>query len=233
MAIRDATAEGVPSGGCPIAAPEHEHEKLTVLTDQLRKEFEVYGTSNCAANAMLIDTLRALAELYCEHIWKENYPPPMADKLLSAADRRRLRISCIWYRMAKDMRMRGARSSSSARGSGCASNATNGNPALLKARGTHVSEARTNPTEMNTTEKNGDRESSETKPRTPAEIRPAEAAVLTDMVGYQTEPWLAVRFLVGRPARSHFSPSMKARVSANTQLPSTRWCTFWREKRRS
>jgi len=46
-----------------------------VLTDQLRKEFEVYGTSNCAANAMLIDTLRALAELYCEHIWKENYPP--------------------------------------------------------------------------------------------------------------------------------------------------------------
>jgi len=47
-----------------------------VLTDQLRKEFEVYGTSNCAANAMLIDTLRALAELYCEHIWKENYPPP-------------------------------------------------------------------------------------------------------------------------------------------------------------
>ncbi len=102
MAIRDAMAEGVPSGGCPIAAPEHEHEKLTVLTDQLRKEFEVYGTSNCAANAMLIDTLRALAELYCEHIWKENYPPPMADKLLSAADRRRLRISCIWYRMAKD-----------------------------------------------------------------------------------------------------------------------------------
>jgi hemerythrin-like domain-containing protein len=76
VAIRDATAEGIPSGGCPIAALEHKHEKLTVLTDRLRQEFEVYGTSNCAANAMLIDTLRALAELYCEHIWKEDYPPP-------------------------------------------------------------------------------------------------------------------------------------------------------------
>jgi hemerythrin-like domain-containing protein len=75
VAIRDATAEAFPSGGYPIAAPEHEHEELTVLTDQLRKEFEVYGASNCAANAMLIDTLRALAELYCEHIWKEKNPP--------------------------------------------------------------------------------------------------------------------------------------------------------------
>jgi len=82
-------------------------------------------------------------------------------------------------------------------GSGCASNATNRNPALLKARGTHVSEARTNLTEMNTTEKNGDRESSETKPRTPAEIRPAEAAVLTDMVGYQTGAVVS-RAILGR-----------------------------------
>lgn len=91
MTIRDATAEGVPSGGRPIAAPEHEHEKLTVLTDQLRKEFEIYGTSNCAANA---NSDRHVA---CTRgtSGKRITLLPMADKLISAVDQRGLRIWCI------------------------------------------------------------------------------------------------------------------------------------------
>ena len=42
-------------------------------------------------DSVLVDSLHSLAELYCDHIWKENYLLlPMADKILSDCDQQAL-----------------------------------------------------------------------------------------------------------------------------------------------
>ena len=83
--------KGVPAGSCPIAAIEHEGQKLSMLVHQLSGAVELYGKSDGSVNGTLIDTLRAISEIYLDHIWKENYLLlPMADKLFSDADQRTL-----------------------------------------------------------------------------------------------------------------------------------------------
>ena len=83
--------KGVPAGSCPIAALEHEKEKLAVLIDQLSAAVDVHVKSAGMVNSTLIDTLQSLSEFYPDHIWKENYLLlPMADKLFSEADQQAL-----------------------------------------------------------------------------------------------------------------------------------------------
>ena len=83
--------KGVPAGSCPIAAIEHEQQKLSMLVDQLSSAVEVYVRSAGSVCATLVDTLEAISEIYPDHIWKENYLLlPMADKVLSDADQRDL-----------------------------------------------------------------------------------------------------------------------------------------------
>jgi hemerythrin-like domain-containing protein len=83
--------KGVPAGSCPIAALEHEKEKLAVLIDQLSAAVDVHVKSAGMVNSTLIDTLQSLSEFYPDHIWKENYLLlPMADKLFSEADQQTL-----------------------------------------------------------------------------------------------------------------------------------------------
>jgi hemerythrin-like domain-containing protein len=83
--------KGVPAGSCPIAALEHEKEKLAGLIDQLSAAVDVHVKSAGMVNSTLIDTLQSLSEFYPDHIWKENYLLlPMADKLFSEADQQAL-----------------------------------------------------------------------------------------------------------------------------------------------
>jgi hemerythrin-like domain-containing protein len=83
--------KGVPSGSCPIAVLDYENQKLEALSDQLSSAVSVYVKSDGAVTDTLIDTLHSLAELYPDHIWKEDYLLlPMADKLLSEADQETL-----------------------------------------------------------------------------------------------------------------------------------------------
>ncbi len=79
---------GFPSEGFPVESLRHEHDKLALLTNQLGNTMDVYSL-NEKANATLISTLRALAEVYSDHMWKEHYVLlPIAEELFSTADQR-------------------------------------------------------------------------------------------------------------------------------------------------
>ncbi len=84
--------KGIPSGGCPIGALEHEHERGRALGAQLSEAVRSYKTQDmAAAKPLLIRTLRDLVDLYPGHIWKEDYLLiPMANKVLSDEDQREL-----------------------------------------------------------------------------------------------------------------------------------------------
>jgi hemerythrin-like domain-containing protein len=79
-------ARGVPAGGCPIAVLHNEHEKGRALLVQLENAIQAFIASG-ACRETVVATLRELASLYKEHIWKEDYLLlPMADKILSETD---------------------------------------------------------------------------------------------------------------------------------------------------
>ncbi len=70
-----------------IAGLSRESDKLKVLVDQLKNAVAAYSGADGMVTEALADTLRSLAELYHDHIWKEDYLLlPMASKILSDAD---------------------------------------------------------------------------------------------------------------------------------------------------
>jgi hemerythrin-like domain-containing protein len=78
---------GVPAGACPIAALSHEDDKLRILVDQLSNAVDIYAKTDGAVASTLVDTLHSLAQMYRDHIWKEDYLLlPMANKILSDCD---------------------------------------------------------------------------------------------------------------------------------------------------
>jgi len=78
---------GVPAEACPIAAISHEDDKLGMLVDQLSTAVDVYAKTDGVVDSTLVDTLRSLAHMYRDHIWKEDYLLlPMANKVLSDGD---------------------------------------------------------------------------------------------------------------------------------------------------
>lgn len=94
--------KGVARGSCPIAALTHEDQKCTMLINQLAGAVDVYARSANAVTGTLISTLQALAEVYPDHIWKEDYLLlPMADKLLSDQDQQALSAFLARVRSAR------------------------------------------------------------------------------------------------------------------------------------
>jgi hemerythrin-like domain-containing protein len=82
---------GVPPQGCPIGGLSHEHEKGRGLVKVLAEQAPAYAQGKPGAKQSLIETLRAILDLYQNHIWKEDAMVfPMADKVLSAADQAEL-----------------------------------------------------------------------------------------------------------------------------------------------
>lgn len=70
-----------------ITGLSREGDKLKVLVDQLKNAVAAYSRANGMVAGSLANTLRSLAELYHDHIWKEDYLLlPMASKILSDAD---------------------------------------------------------------------------------------------------------------------------------------------------
>ena len=81
--------KGFTSEEFPVESLRHEHDKLVLLTNQLGNALGLYSLNDVMANTTLISTLRALAEVYSDHVWKENYVLlPIAEELFSAADQR-------------------------------------------------------------------------------------------------------------------------------------------------
>ena len=82
---------GVPPQGCPIGGLNHEHEKARALVRALEEQTLAYAQGKAGATEGLLETLRAIHDLYQNHIWKEDAMVfPMADKVLSAADKQEL-----------------------------------------------------------------------------------------------------------------------------------------------
>ncbi len=82
---------GVPAQGCPIGGLNHEHEKSRALVQALAEQVPAYQWGQPGAQEVLLSTLRALLDLYQNHIWKEDAMVfPMADKVLTAADQQEL-----------------------------------------------------------------------------------------------------------------------------------------------
>jgi hemerythrin-like domain-containing protein len=79
--------KGVPGETWLIAGLSRENDKLKVLVDQLCSAVDGYSEANGVVTESLTDTLHSLAELYRDHIWKEDYLLlPMAGKILSDTD---------------------------------------------------------------------------------------------------------------------------------------------------
>ncbi|MGE5109533.1 MAG: hemerythrin domain-containing protein [Acidobacteriaceae bacterium] len=101
--------KGFPFEGFPIESLRHEHDRLALLTNQLGNSVDVYSLNHeDMAKTRLISTLRALAELYSDHVWKENYVLlPIAEELFSAADQRVLadKLQMVEVAMGADARL--------------------------------------------------------------------------------------------------------------------------------
>lgn len=101
--------KGFPSEEFPLGSLRHEHDKLTLLTNRLENALDVYSLNDVMANTTLISTLRALAELYSDHVWKENYVLlPIAEELFSAADQRVLADTLQMVRITRGTNARRA-----------------------------------------------------------------------------------------------------------------------------
>ena len=82
---------GVPVRGCPIAILTAEHHRGRALVSTLASATETYTKDMASAKKNLVETLKALTELYPGHIWKEDYLLfPMTNKVLSAEDQKEL-----------------------------------------------------------------------------------------------------------------------------------------------
>ena len=80
-------ALGVPATGCPLGGLIGEHQKGRLLVGDLMQAAATYGGDANAAREQVAVSLRALSQLYKNHIWKEdNLLFPLAEKLLPTAE---------------------------------------------------------------------------------------------------------------------------------------------------
>jgi hemerythrin-like domain-containing protein len=78
---------GVPVRGCPIGILKAEHQRGRALVSTLASATETYAKDMTSSKKSLVETLKALTDLYPGHIWKEDYLLfPMTNKVLSAED---------------------------------------------------------------------------------------------------------------------------------------------------
>jgi hemerythrin-like domain-containing protein len=78
---------GVPSRGCPIEPLTREHVMGRAFVTGLAEASLTYQQGDLAAKDALVKNLRGIADLYPNHIWKEDYLLfPMTNKVLSVED---------------------------------------------------------------------------------------------------------------------------------------------------
>ncbi len=76
--------KGVPTQGCPLGALRMEHDKGRMLVKGLADAIEAYRKGDSEGKLAVIQALRGIAELYPNHIWKEDYLLfPMTVKVLN------------------------------------------------------------------------------------------------------------------------------------------------------
>lgn len=82
---------GVPAEGCPVGALLGEHRKGRALRADLIAAVDAYTAGADGSQDQLAASMKALADLYPAHIWKEDYLLfPLSEKVLTPADRTEL-----------------------------------------------------------------------------------------------------------------------------------------------
>jgi hemerythrin-like domain-containing protein len=80
-------SKGVPAHGCPIEALAKEHVMGRALVTGLAEAAAAYAKGDPSSRQALLSSLRGIAQLYPNHIWKEDYLLfPMTDRVLDVAD---------------------------------------------------------------------------------------------------------------------------------------------------
>ena len=82
---------GVPMQGCPVGALVHEHDMGRARVAHLAEAVEAYLEDRPGAGESILKSLRALAEPYPNHIWKEDCLLfPITNKVLSEDEQQAL-----------------------------------------------------------------------------------------------------------------------------------------------
>ena len=101
--------KGVPTQGCPIGVLTAEHARGRALTKELAEAAEAYPSGEPAAREAVVKSLRGIAALYPNHIWKEDYLLfPMTEKVLSVEEQQSLykQFELVEERIGRDVHQR-------------------------------------------------------------------------------------------------------------------------------
>lgn len=83
--------KGIPQHGCPIGMLTTEHKRGRVLVKELTDAADTYRSGDPDAKKSVVKSLRELASLYPNHIWKEDYLLfPLTSKVLSLKEQQAL-----------------------------------------------------------------------------------------------------------------------------------------------
>jgi len=83
--------KGVPMQGCPVGALTAEHARGRALVQELASAAGALQKGEPAAREAVVKSLRGIATLYPQHIWKEDYLLfPLANKVVSPEEQQAL-----------------------------------------------------------------------------------------------------------------------------------------------
>jgi hemerythrin-like domain-containing protein len=83
--------KGVPMQGCPVGALMAEHARGRALVKELADAAEAHQSGDPAAKEAVVKSLRGIATLYPNHIWKEDYLLfPLTNKVVSPEEQQAL-----------------------------------------------------------------------------------------------------------------------------------------------
>ena len=101
--------KGVPLQGCPVGALTAEHARGRVLVKELADATDAERRGEPGAKELVTRTLRGIAALYPNHIWKEDYLLfPMTNKVLNPEEQQFLsdEFEKVDERTGSDLRQR-------------------------------------------------------------------------------------------------------------------------------
>ncbi len=101
--------KGISKQGCPIGALSAEHTRGRVLVKELADAADTYQSGDPDAKKAVVKSLREIATLYPNHIWKEDYLLfPLTIKVLSIEEQQALyrQFEQVWERVGRDVHHR-------------------------------------------------------------------------------------------------------------------------------
>ena len=101
--------KGIPMQGCPVGALTAEHMRGRILVKELAEAAEAFQSGELVAMGAVVKSLRGIAALYPNHIWKEDYLLfPLTEKVLSMEEQQSLyqQFKLVEERVGRDVHHR-------------------------------------------------------------------------------------------------------------------------------